>query len=78
MQEFEHLSIREVAIKVELSKSTAARKIKEWNEMSNGSDQRGVPDTISPKEHKDQRLIIKDVHTIFIFEMLPNEPTFDS
>ena len=38
MQEFEHLSIREVAIKVELSKSTAARKIKEWNEMSNDSD----------------------------------------
>lgn len=52
MQEFEHLSIREAAIKVGLLKSTAARKIKEWNEMTNESDQGGVPDTISPKEHK--------------------------
>jgi transposase len=75
MQEFEHLSIREAAIKVRLSKSTAARKIKEWNEMTNDSDQGGVPDTISPKEHKGRRLILKDVHTVFIFEMLANEPT---
>jgi molybdenum-dependent DNA-binding transcriptional regulator ModE len=75
MQKFEHLSIREAAIKIGLSYSTAARKIKEWNEMTNGSDQGGVPDTISPKEHKGRRLILKDVHTVFIFEMLANEPT---
>ncbi|KAG0746528.1 hypothetical protein G6F57_006454 [Rhizopus arrhizus] len=75
MQKFEHLSIREAAIKVGLSNSTAARKIKEWNEMANGSDQGGVSDTISPKEHKGRRLIFKDVHTVFIFEMLANEPT---
>ncbi|ORE01968.1 hypothetical protein BCV72DRAFT_181062, partial [Rhizopus microsporus var. microsporus] len=34
-----------------------------------------LPDTISLKEHKDRRLILKDVHTVFIFEMLANEPT---
>ncbi|KAG1140215.1 hypothetical protein G6F37_006729 [Rhizopus arrhizus] len=75
MQKFEHLFIKEAAIKVGLSKSTAACKIKEWNEMTNDSDQGGVPDTISPKEHKGRRLILKDVHTVFIFEMLANEPT---
>ncbi|KAI7900881.1 uncharacterized protein BX663DRAFT_438420 [Cokeromyces recurvatus] len=75
MQEFERLSIREAAIKVGLSKSTAAHKIKEWNEMANDSDQGGVPGTISPKEHKGRRLILKDVHTVFSFEMLANEPT---
>ncbi|KAG1453785.1 hypothetical protein G6F46_009063 [Rhizopus delemar] len=74
MQEFEHLSIREAAIKVGLSKSTAARKIKEWIEMTNGSDQGGVPDTIGPKEHKSRRLILKDMHTVFVFEMLANKP----
>ncbi|KAI7897771.1 uncharacterized protein BX663DRAFT_490599 [Cokeromyces recurvatus] len=49
------------AIKVRLSKSTAARKFKEWNEMKNDSDQGGTPDTISPKEYKGRRLILKDV-----------------
>lgn len=37
MQEFEHLSIREAVIKIELSNSTVARKVKKWNEMTNGS-----------------------------------------
>ncbi|KAG2230548.1 hypothetical protein INT48_009888 [Thamnidium elegans] len=50
--EFEHLSIREAAIKVGFSKSTAAGKIKEWNEMTNYSDKGGVPGTTIPKEHK--------------------------
>lgn len=75
MQEFEHLSIRETAIKIGLSKSTAARKIIERNEMTNDSDQGGVPDTISPKEHKSRKLILKDVNTVFIFKMVANEPT---
>ncbi|KAI7899834.1 uncharacterized protein BX663DRAFT_440525 [Cokeromyces recurvatus] len=75
MWEFEHLSIREAAIKVGLSKSTDTRKIKEWNERTNNPDQESVPDTVSPKEHKGRGLILKDVHTVFIFEMLANEST---
>lgn len=75
MQEFEHLSIRETAIKIGLSKSTAARKIIERNEMTNDSDQGGVPDTISPKEYKSRKLILKDVNTVFIFKKVANEPT---
>ncbi|KAG1526034.1 hypothetical protein G6F52_002794 [Rhizopus delemar] len=74
MQEFERLSIREAAIKVGLSNSTATRKIKEWNEMINSTDQGSVSDTIGSKEHKSRRLILKDIHTVFILEILANEP----
>ncbi|GAA5810629.1 hypothetical protein MFLAVUS_004052 [Mucor flavus] len=38
MQEFEHMSRREAASKVGLAKSTAIRKIKEWNEQTNSSN----------------------------------------
>ncbi|CEP13465.1 hypothetical protein [Parasitella parasitica] len=62
MLEYEHLSIREAAIKVGLSKSTTAHKIKEWNEKTNNSDQGGV----SAKEYKGRGLILKGVHTVFI------------
>ncbi|EIE83196.1 hypothetical protein G6F46_012272 [Rhizopus delemar] len=42
--------------------------------MTNGSDQGGIPDTISLKEHKSRRLILKEMHAVFIFEILANEP----
>lgn len=57
-------------MKVELSKSTAISKIKEWNKMTSDFDQGGIPDTVIPKEHKSRKLILEDMHTVFIFEML--------
>ncbi|CAO3698158.1 unnamed protein product [Rhizopus stolonifer] len=65
--------IREAAINVGLSKSTAIRKIKEWNEMTNDFGQGGVPDTIRPKEHRGRILMLKDMHTVFIFEAVTNQ-----
>lgn len=75
MQEFEHMSIREAASKVGLAKSTAIRKIKEWNKLTNSSNQGVCPDTINKKEHKGRKVILQDVHTVFIFELLIIEPT---
>ncbi|KAI8092407.1 uncharacterized protein B0P05DRAFT_526136, partial [Gilbertella persicaria] len=75
MQEFEHMFIREAASKVGLAKSTAIRKIKEWNKLTNSSNQGVFPDTINKKEHKGRKVILQDVHTVFIFELLINEPT---
>lgn len=75
MQEFEHIFIREAASKVGMSKSTAARKIKEWNELTSNPNLGDIPATFTPKEHKGRKQILKDVHTVFIFELLANEPT---
>ncbi|KAI7902222.1 uncharacterized protein BX663DRAFT_422074, partial [Cokeromyces recurvatus] len=33
------------------------------------------PDTINKKKHKGRKVILQDVHTVFIFELLINEPT---
>ncbi|KAI9250126.1 hypothetical protein EDC94DRAFT_623439 [Helicostylum pulchrum] len=62
MQKFEHMSIREAASKVGLAKSTAIRKIKEWNELTNSSNQGVFPDTINKKEHKGRKVILQDVY----------------
>lgn len=58
-----------------MSKSTAARKMKEWNELTSNPDLGDIPATFTPKEHKGRKQILKDVHTVFIFELLANEPT---
>ncbi|GAA5811914.1 hypothetical protein MFLAVUS_005361 [Mucor flavus] len=75
MQEFEHISIREATSKVGLTKSTAIRKAKEWDELTNGSNEVVIPDTISSKEHRGRKEILQDVHTVVISELLINKPT---
>ncbi|KAI9366236.1 hypothetical protein BD770DRAFT_299882, partial [Pilaira anomala] len=57
LQEFENMSISEAGRKVGLSKSTAIRKVKQWN------------------QGKGRPIILKDEHTVFIFELLANELT---
>ncbi|KAI7908104.1 uncharacterized protein BX663DRAFT_409702, partial [Cokeromyces recurvatus] len=42
---------------------------------TSNSDLEDIPDTFIPKEHKGRKQILKDVHTVFIFELLANEPT---
>ncbi|KAI7858915.1 hypothetical protein BDC45DRAFT_476481, partial [Circinella umbellata] len=31
--------------------------------------------TINKKEHKGRKITLQDVHTVFIFELVSNEPT---
>ncbi|KAI7907331.1 uncharacterized protein BX663DRAFT_548387 [Cokeromyces recurvatus] len=56
--------------------STAARKLKEWNERTSNIDKNGFPDTITIGEHKGRTtILLKNMHTVFIFEMLLNKLT---
>ncbi|KAK4513178.1 60S ribosomal protein L43 [Mucor velutinosus] len=76
LQEFENMSISEAGRKVGLSKSTAIRKVKQWNQMTSEIAEKGFPDSIAIKEGKGRPTILKDEHTtVFIFELLANEPT---
>ncbi|KAG2228682.1 hypothetical protein INT48_005375 [Thamnidium elegans] len=75
LQEFENMSIGEASRKVGLSKSTAIRKVKQWNQMTSEIAEKGFLDSIAIKEGKGQPTILKDEHTVFIFELLANEPT---
>ncbi|KAI9476051.1 MAG: hypothetical protein EXX96DRAFT_620525 [Benjaminiella poitrasii] len=75
LQEFEDMSISETSRKVGLFKSTAARKLKQWNQMTSEIAEKGFPDSIAIKEGKGRPAILKDEHTVFIFELLANEPT---
>ncbi|KAG2236291.1 hypothetical protein INT48_001354 [Thamnidium elegans] len=75
LQEFENMSISEAGRKVGLSKSTAIRKVKQWNQMTSEIVEKGFPDSIATKVGKGQPAILKDEHTVFIFELLANEPT---
>ncbi|KAG1132765.1 hypothetical protein G6F42_002058 [Rhizopus arrhizus] len=75
LQEFENMSISEAGRKVGLSKSTAIRKVKQWNQMTSEIAEKGFPDSIAIKEGKGRLTILKDEHTVFIFKLLANEPT---
>ncbi|KAI8075784.1 uncharacterized protein B0P05DRAFT_472540, partial [Gilbertella persicaria] len=75
LQEFENMSISEVSRKVGLSKSTAARKLKQWNQMTSEIAEKGFPDSIAIKVGEGRSAILKDEHIVFIFELLANEPT---
>ncbi|KAI8359787.1 hypothetical protein BD560DRAFT_306514, partial [Blakeslea trispora] len=75
LQEFENMPTSEASKKVKLSKSTAARKLKQWNRMTSEIAEKGFPDSIAVKEGKERTAILKDKHTVFIFELLANEPT---
>ncbi|GAA5811589.1 hypothetical protein MFLAVUS_005029 [Mucor flavus] len=75
LQEFENMSISEASRKVGLFKSTAARKLKQWNQMTSEIAEKGFPDSFAIKEGKGRPAILKDGHTVFIFELLANEPT---
>ncbi|KAI7893049.1 uncharacterized protein EV154DRAFT_503089, partial [Mucor mucedo] len=61
--------------KVGLSKSTAIRKVKQWNQMTSEIAEKGFPDSIAIEEGKGRPTILKDKHTVFIFELLANEST---
>ncbi|KAI8094187.1 hypothetical protein BDF21DRAFT_408165 [Thamnidium elegans] len=69
------MSISEASRKVGLFKSTAARKLKQRNQMTSEIAEKGFLDSIAIKEGKGRPAILKDEHTIFIFELLANEPT---
>jgi transposase len=75
LQEFENMSISEAGRKVGLSKSTTIRKVKQWNQMTSEIVEKGFPDSIATKVGKGRPAILKDEHTVFIFELLANEPT---
>ncbi|KAI9355219.1 hypothetical protein BD770DRAFT_411846 [Pilaira anomala] len=75
MQELEHMSIREAASKVGLTQSTSIRKIKEWNELTNSFNQGFFHYTVDKKEREGRKVILQDVHTVFIFKLLINEPS---
>ncbi|KAI9244896.1 hypothetical protein BY458DRAFT_447555, partial [Sporodiniella umbellata] len=63
------------ASKVGLAKSTDIPKLKKWNKLTNSSNQGVFPETINKKEHKDRKVILKNVHTVLIFDLLIGEPT---
>ncbi|KAG1172519.1 hypothetical protein G6F70_006404 [Rhizopus microsporus] len=69
------MSISEAGRKVGLSKSTAIRKVKQWNQMTSEIVEKGFPGSIATKVGKGRPAILKDQHTVFIFELLANEPT---
>ncbi|KAI8980418.1 hypothetical protein BDB01DRAFT_796349 [Pilobolus umbonatus] len=69
------MSIGEACRKVERSKSTAIRKVKRWNQMTSEVVEKGFPDSIATTLGKGRPAILKDEHTVFIFELLANEPT---
>ncbi|KAG1463298.1 hypothetical protein G6F56_005317 [Rhizopus delemar] len=69
------MSIGEANRKVGLSKSTAARKLKQWNQMTSEITKKGFPVSIAIKEGKGRPAILKDEHTVSTFELLVNEPT---
>ncbi|CAO3648701.1 unnamed protein product [Mucor hiemalis] len=75
LQEFENMSISEAGRKVGLSKSTAIRKVKQWNQMTSEMAEKGFPGSFAIKEGNGRPTILKDKHTVFIFELLANEPT---
>ncbi|CEP07782.1 hypothetical protein [Parasitella parasitica] len=75
LQEFENMSISEAGRKVGLSKSTSICKVKQWNQVTSEIAEKGFPDSIAIKEGKGRPTILKDEHTVFIFELLANEPT---
>ncbi|KAG0163560.1 hypothetical protein DFQ28_011510 [Apophysomyces sp. BC1034] len=70
LQEFEHMSIREGARKVGLPLSTAIRRVKQFNETTDETN-----DGIITKEHKGRKIKPHNEHTLFIFEQLAAEPT---
>ncbi|KAK4509087.1 FKBP12-associated protein [Mucor velutinosus] len=59
LQEFENMSISEAGRKVGLSKSTAIRKVKQWNQMTSEIAEKGFPDSIAIKEGKGQPQYLK-------------------
>ncbi|RCH93879.1 hypothetical protein CU098_011356, partial [Rhizopus stolonifer] len=63
LQGFENMSIGEANRKVGLSKSTAARKLKQWNQMTSEITKKGFPVSIAIKEGKGRPAILKDEHT---------------
>ncbi|KAI8060427.1 uncharacterized protein B0P05DRAFT_624858 [Gilbertella persicaria] len=69
------MSISEASRKIGLSKSTAARKLKQWNQMTSEIAEKRFPDSITIKEGKGGPAILKDEYTVSIFELLANEPT---
>ena len=75
LQEFENMSISEAGRKVGLSKPTAICKVKQWNQMKSEIVEKGFLDSIATKVGKGRSAILKDQHTVFIFELLANEPT---
>ncbi|CEP09904.1 hypothetical protein [Parasitella parasitica] len=75
LQELENISISKAGRKVRLSKSTAIRKVKQWNQMTSEIVEKGFPGSIATKVGKGRPAILKDEHTVFIFELLANEPT---
>ncbi|KAG0169114.1 hypothetical protein DFQ28_003930 [Apophysomyces sp. BC1034] len=71
LQEFEHMSIREGAQKVGLPALTAIRKVKQFNEATEKTNDY----TVIAKEHKNRQSKLHDEHTYYIFERLVEEPT---
>lgn len=69
------MSISEAGRKVGRSKSTVICKVKQWNQMTSEIAEKGFLDSIAIKKGKGRPTIVKDEHTVFIFELLANEPT---
>lgn len=75
LQEFENMPISEANRRVGLPRSTAIRKAKQWNQMTNEISEDGFPDSISSKVGRGRPTALKNEHAVFIFELLNNEPT---
>jgi transposase len=72
LQEHERMTISEVARRVNLPVSTAIRKVRDWNKLTTEGK---CCQKIFKNLPRGRKAKLNDAHTVFIFEMVRNDPT---
>jgi transposase len=72
LQEHERMTVSEAARRVHLPVSTVTRKVREWNKLTTEGK---CCQTIFKNLPRGRKAKLNDAHTVFIFEMVRNDPT---